>query len=243
MNVCWFSCGVSSAITAWLARKELNAVIYQHVDDQHPDSLRFLADVEKMIGRNIIVQRSPYRTVENVCRTFGFWVGVHGARCTDILKKRMRKEWECDNPGRHTYFWGIDCTEKKRADRIVEIMPEHDHRFPLIENSLTKEDAHALLRKLGVKRPVMYDLGYRNNNCIGCLKGGAGYWNKIRVDFPDVFKARAKLERDLGRFILHDKNGPMWLDELDPERGRNEEPVCEECGVMCELGFNKGETK
>lgn len=31
----------------------------------------------------------------------------------------------------------------------------------------------------------MYDLGYANNNCIGCVKGGIGYWNKIRIDFPE----------------------------------------------------------
>lgn len=32
-------------------------------------------------------------------------------------------------------------------------------------------------------------------NCIGCLKAaGAGYWNKIRVDFPEVFERRAKQE-------------------------------------------------
>ena len=41
---------------------------------------------------------------------------------------------------------------------------------------------------------------------IGSLLGGAacfslGYycaWNKIRVDFPEVFEARAKLEREVG---------------------------------------------
>lgn len=26
-----------------------------------------------------------------------------------------------------------------------------------------------------------------------------------------------------------------WLDELDPERGRHEGPICDECGIMCEL--------
>ena len=33
-------------------------------------------------------------------------------------------------------------------------------------------------------------MGYNNNNCIGCIKGGMGYWNKIRVDFPEVFEKR-----------------------------------------------------
>ena len=116
-------------------------------------------------------------------------------------------------------------------------MPDFDHRFPLVERQMTKQDAHELAARLGLRRPAMYDLGYANNNCIGCLKGGIGYWNKIRRDFPDVFASRAKLERDLGRFILKDANGePLWLDELDPERGAKCTTIPNmECGIMCEI--------
>jgi hypothetical protein len=76
----------------------------------------------------------------------------------------------------------------------------------------------------------MYDLGYHNNNCVGCVKGGKGYWNKIRIDFPEVFAARAKMERDIGRSCI---NG-TFLDELDPEAGRKEGPIVPECGADCE---------
>ena len=62
-----------------------------------------------------------------------------------------------------------------------------------------KEVFGGISERLGIKRPIMYDLGYSNNNCIGCVKGGMGYWNKIREDFPEVFQARAKLEREIGR--------------------------------------------
>jgi len=31
---------------------------------------------------------------------------------------------------------------------------------------------------------------------------GIGYWNKIRVDFPEVFKKRCKMERLIGGRIL-----------------------------------------
>ena len=121
-------------------------------------------------------------------------------------------------------------------------MPDYSHRFPLIERCMDKRDAHELAKRLGLKRPAMYDLGYNNNNCIGCLKGGVGYWNKIRRDFPEVYVKRAKLERDLGRFILKDKDGnPMWLDELDPSRGNEPNKIeCESCGIMCEIAAREG---
>lgn len=83
------------------------------------------------------------------------------------------------------------------------------------------------------KRPLMYDLGYPNNNCIGCIKGGMGYWNHIRRDFPEVFESRSKLERLVGFSILKDKDGPIYLDELDPDRGDMEIEIFPECGLMC----------
>lgn len=242
MNVAWFSCGVSSAMVCYLCRNELDEIHYQHIDDQHPDSLRFLHDVERLIDKPISIHQSPYRSVDKVCRAFGFFKGAYGARCTDVLKKRERKIWEREHPGRHTYFWGLDATEQRRVDGIIRAMPDYDHRFPLIERSMTKQDAHELANRLGLRRPAMYDLGYNNNNCIGCLKGGIGYWNKIRRDFPDVFAARAKLERDLGRFILKEPDGrPLYLDELDPDRGADVKEIPNfECGIMCEIAAREG---
>jgi hypothetical protein len=81
----------------------------------------------------------------------------------------------------------------------------------------------------------MYDLGYKNNNCVGCVKGGMGYWNKIRVDFPEVFKKRAELERLIGASCI---NG-IYLDELSPDRGRIEDEIMEECSIFCQLHLNE----
>jgi hypothetical protein len=108
-------------------------------------------------------------------------------------------------------------------------MPDFQHRFPLIERGLSKQDAHGILARAGIKRPKMYDLGYHNNNCIGCVKGGKGYWNKIRVDFPDIFAARVKMERDIGRSCINGR----FLDELEPNEGRHDAPISEDCGVFC----------
>jgi hypothetical protein len=74
--------------------------------------------------------------------------------------------------------------------------------------------------------PAMYQLGYRNNNCIGCVKGGIGYWNKIRRDFPEAFDRMAKAERAIGRKLF--KREGVYLDELDPARGNHaDEPSFE----------------
>jgi len=41
----------------------------------------------------------------------------------------------------------------------------------LIDNDLSKENCLAIIDRAGIEIPMMYKLGYNNNNCIGCVKG------------------------------------------------------------------------
>lgn len=228
MKVSWFSAGVSSAVATKLSKPDL--IIYNHVDDQHPDTMRFISDCEKWFGQKVIITQSPYKNVENACR-MAACITIPGTvtPCTKFLKIRERKLWEMKNPGRHTYVWGLDMDEVARMDSKIESMPGYDHEFPL--KDLSKEDCHGLLKSAGINRPTMYDLGFPNNNCIGCVRGGMGYWNLIRKLFPEVFASRVKLERLLGHSIIKG----VYLDELKEDRGHRQEPILEECGVFCQI--------
>lgn len=230
MLVSWFSAGCSSFVAAYLLRKELDRIVYIDVSNQHPDSMRFLHDCEKLLGMQIEVIRSDkFASVDDVIERKRYINGPGGAPCTLELKKRVREKWERENVDEPTtYVWGYDCTEKNRADRLAANMMEFGHCFPLIENHLTKAEVHGLCEQLGLKRPVMYNMGYPNNNCIGCVKGGMGYWNKIREDFPDVFERRARQEREIGHSCIKG----VFLDELEPGRGRNN-PVIADCSILC----------
>lgn len=167
--------------------------------------MRFLRDAEKVLGREIeIIKSSEYASVDDVIERRRYINGPAGAACTLMLKKR--------------------------ADRISAAQIEARNEFPLIERNLTKAECHAICGRLGLKRPVMYDMGYPNNNCIGCVKGGMGYWNRIRRDFPDVFERRARQEREIG----HSRIKGVFLDELDPNRGNMRTEVMPSCGFACE---------
>jgi hypothetical protein len=233
MKVAWFSAGISSFVATYLMRDSIDKIIYIHIDNQHTDSIRFVKDCEKLIGKPIEIMQSRYKSVENVIKQFRYVSGPAGAKCTDVLKKRVRKEWEKQQTEHMEYVWGFDYNEKHRMERIIESQPEQTHIFPLIDRQMTKEDAHGLSDRLGIKRPKMYDLGYSNNNCIGCVKGGMGYWNKIRVDFPDVFSQMAKLEREIGHSCI---NG-TFLDELDQSQGRMEKEIMEDCSIFCQIAW------
>lgn len=235
LKVCWISAGVSSFIAGYLERETIDQYIYIDIDNQHPDSMRFIKDCEKALGKPIKILKSNYGSVENVIKQFRFINGPYGAKCTQVLKKRVRKEWEYEHSDCElTYVWGFDLNEKHRADRLDEATPDIHNQYPLIERELTKQDAHAMLNMLEIKRPIMYDMGYQNNNCVGCVKGGMGYWNKIRVDFPEVFQRMSELEREVGHSCIKG----VFLDELDPNRGRMEDEIMQDCGIMCYLNLN-----
>ena len=240
LTVSWLSAGVSSFVATYLIKDEIDEIYYIHIDDQESDTLRFIKDCEKVLNKPIkILQNEIYKTVEDAILGFGH---IRNGRtmfypCTNWLKKRVRKEqFESKHKDDNiTYVWGFDCSEGHRADLLLESMPQFNHRFPLIEQGLTKQDCHAILNRLGIQRPKMYELGYQNNNCIGCVKGGMGYWNKIRKDFPEIFKKRAELERKVGGHILKE----CFLDELEPSRGLDQEEILEDCGIFCELALRR----
>jgi hypothetical protein len=234
MIVSWFSAGVSSAVATKIANPD--RIIYIDIKDQHYDTYRFISDCEKWFDKKIEVFASPLATVEAACMSAGFIrLPRRNPKCTELLKKRVRKEWEYENGIGHTYVWGFDCNEKKRADGVLKAMPNYGHLFPILTK--TKQEVHGILEAAGIKRPAMYDMGYGNNNCIGCVAGGMGYWNKIRVDFPEIFKKRCEMERTIqskgiaGSRILND----CYLDELDPSRGREQQIIMPDCGMFCEI--------
>lgn len=118
MKVCWFSTGISSFVACYLA-KDVDEIIYTHVANQHPDSLRFLHDCEKLLGRKItVLQSDEYRDVDDVIEKTRCINTPFGAPCTEKLKKRVRMKWEREHPDHHIYVWGMDATEKNRAARL-----------------------------------------------------------------------------------------------------------------------------
>ena len=91
-------------------------------------------------------------------------------------------------------------------DRLELWKRENDERIiecPLIEQGVTKDRCFSLLMDAGIELPMMYRLGFRNNNCIGCVKArdSVDYWKRVRKHFPANFERVAKLEKELGYAI------------------------------------------
>lgn len=236
-TVCWYSCGAASAVATKLtiASGADNIVIASsHIVEEHPDNERFTADCERWFGVAVTrLENEKYQSsIYEVFRRERFLVGPSGAACTRILKRQSRTEFEL--PG-DTHVFGFTADEQDRADDFAERNNSLKLYFPLIERGLTKADCLGMIQDAGIEIPAMYRLGYRNNNCIGCVKGGAGYWNKIRRDFPETFDRMSKVERELGRTIIRVNGDGIYLDELPENMGQHQTEPDIECSFFCQI--------
>lgn len=243
--VCWFSCGAASACATKLALQERPDAIVAYcastLSTEHPDNMRFLRDCEQWFGRPVtMLYAEKYADIFDVFDKTGWLVGPGGARCTTELKKLVRRQFQRPDD---IQVFGFDVHEQGRADRFRKNNLGVTLATPLIDHRIDKAECFRMLDRAGIELPEMYKLGYRNNNCIGCVKGGSGYWNKIRIDFPEVFERMAKVERDMGVAICKTEpkvggvrtRTPVYLDELHPQAGRYSQEPAMQCGVLCNI--------
>ncbi len=235
----WFSCGAASAVAAKIACDKYPKAEVLYCDTlayEHEDNARFLRDVSTWIQRDIkILSSKKYRDIFDVFEKTGWLVGVGGARCTMELKRNVRRDYQREGD---LHIFGLTCDEQERIGRFERQNPGLDLEWVLDEADVDKTACYRILQEAGIDLPAMYKLGYNNNNCIGCVKGQMGYWNKIRVDFPEAFYRMAKVERSMDVAICKSYKGDgkrkrVFLDELDPEAGRSVPLPDIECGVLC----------
>ena len=244
--VVWFSCGAASAVAGKFALKKYGDsvdIVYCDTGSEHSSNMDFLKECEDWYKRDIkILKNSNYTDHFDVVRKKKFITNQYGfAYCTHELKMKIRQEaGYCESVN----IFGYTLEETKRADSLENHNIDMVCEFPLIDNKVTKEECLGIIWQQGIKMPRMYELGYSHNNCVGCVKGGIGYWNRIRKDFPDVFKKMSKLEREIEVTILKHRSGEkegqrMYLDELDPKAGNMQKDPQISCGIDYHLTIQK----
>lgn len=234
----WFSCGVTSAVACKLAVDKYGDDVdiwYIETGAAHSDNQRFIKNCENWYGKKILTaQHSKFKNPLEIAAVEVFntpW----GAPCTKYLKKEVRQQIQ-NNYNNPIHIFGFEYT-KKEINRAYRWKQQNTYNvyFPLIERQWNKKRCFQELLLNGIEVPAMYKLGYNNNNCIGCFKGGKGYWNKIRTDFPNIFRRTADLELKTRHTCLKQDGKQLYLSNLSPTAGRHEKIDIPECGFFCEL--------
>jgi hypothetical protein len=236
--VCWFSCGVASAVATKLAIAQYgkdNIVIARCiVREEHSDNDRFASDCEKWFGLPItnLINEKYDGSIYKVIKKAGYISGVDGAPCTGRLKKDLRKAFQLPTD---KHVFGYCAEEQERWDNFLDAN-NIDAVAPLIERGLEHSDCLAIIHDACIEIPAMYKFGYHHNNCIGCVKStGQGYWNKIRNDFPAQFEYMAKESRRLNVRMIRIENERSFLDELQEGTGDYQSEPEIQCGIFCEM--------
>ncbi|PUB82408.1 MAG: hypothetical protein DBP02_15260 [gamma proteobacterium symbiont of Ctena orbiculata] len=238
--VCQFSCGAASAVATKLAlakHGDRSEIINAYLKNEHPDNRRFLADCERWFGRSVTVLRDEKygADIVQVFRRKQFMKGLHGAPCTRELKRKLLDAWK--RPGDVMVF-GYTVEEETRLEDFRERNPDLQVIAPLIDAGLGKEDCKAMVERAGIELPLMYRLGYHNANCIGCVKGGEGYWRAIRDDFPEQFEELASVQDEIGEgaYLFRDRTtGERYsLRDIPAGPARRNEAI-PSCSFFCEM--------
>lgn len=215
-------------------------IVNAFIKQEHEDNRRFLADCEQWFAHPVkVVRDEKYgASTYEVWTRKRFMKNRHTAPCSEALKREAIAPLML--PGDVTVIgYTADQRDSDRADRLEAFFPETPYRFPLIERGLTHADCLAIVERAGLTLPLMYRLGYQNANCIGCVKGGEGYWNKIRRDFPEQFVQIANIQESIGpgAYLFRDRHTGVRfsLRELDPDAGRYEDEPEISCGFVCAL--------
>ena len=233
-----FSCGAASAVSLLLAVEsgKFHDAWYADTGGEHADNARFFRDIEQYSSVKInIVKSDKYISPFDVWSKKRFIAGAFGATCPSELKKLPLKHVMTLDV---THVFGFTSEEATRFENRQKDNQPIKIASLLIERNFSKNDCYQYLMARNIKLPKMYELGFNNANCIGCPKGGKGYWNHIRKHFPNQFNKVAELQQDLGEgsYFWEGKGGKrISLFDLKPNEGRHDEPNIE-CGLFCANG-------
>jgi hypothetical protein len=239
--VAQFSCGAASAVATKLAlskHKGADVVIVNaFVKEEDDDNRRFLSDCEDWFGQDVtqLMDKKYGASADEVWRRKQYMKGLHGALCSGELKRKVLDKIKRPDD---VLVFGFTAEEAERFEDFQERNPQLNCVAPLVEAGIGKADCLAMVQRAGIRLPLAYRQGYANANCIGCPKGGEGYFNHVRKVHPLVFRARLERQESIGpgAYFFRDRaTGERYgLKHLDPKAGRHDEPL-PACSFFCEM--------
>lgn len=192
---------------------------------EHKDLYRFLNDLSKYLNHPI-TSDTDGRSPEELFYDNNALANNRMPFCSRILKaERLQKFF---NHGDMLVF-GIGAHEPERANRIIGVYRGIAEKFgklprlsfPLIKESITKQQIDEFLKTANIKEPLLYSLGFMHNNCSGgCVRAGKKQWKLLYEKLPEVYAERERVEREMREYTGKDIS---FKDEtLEAFRGRIE---------------------
>lgn len=241
--ISWFSCGAASAIATKLAlaehkaqrRNEEFVVAYCETGAEHEDNERFLRECEAWFGQSIVrLKNQDYQDTWALWEDRRYLAGIDGAPCTVELKVVPRLEFQLPDDI-HVFGYTADRNDAERARLLKANYPELTIWVPLIDKGITKQSTLAMIMSSGIGLPILYSLGFANNNYLPCVKATSpSYWALVRKHFPAQFERMAKLSRMLDVRLCRINGERAFIDEI-PLDHPTTNPIAPSCDFLCHI--------
>lgn len=208
-----------------MSQNDKNDVVCVFCDtlQEDGDLYRFLRDIESYYGleiTRICVGKTPFQIAwEN-----RFIFNSRAAKCSQELKSKPFRAWleQSFKPDECVVNLGIDWTESHRKAAVERNYLPYKVAFPMCEPPyIEKWEMLERLKKIGIKTPRLYELGFSHNNCKGCcFKAGIGHYKKLLQKDPILYLEWEEKEEALRRMIGKDvailkrKGNPYTLKQL-----------------------------
>lgn len=231
-TIAWVSHAASVIAARFIPEAEL--VLCDMGDSEDADNRRFIEEVAEWLDRPLVRLTGKYRNIDEVFEARKYHAGIAGAPCTGEMKVAPRLDYQLPSDT-HVFGYTADWRDMKRAEHFRATYPDLKVRFPLIERGLTKEACFSLVEAAGIRRPRVYDLGFPNGNCIGCVKATSpDYWSLVRKHFPEVFARRAEQSRRFGSRLARINDERIFIDEI-PADWPTMHPSVPACDFLCQI--------
>lgn len=167
-----FSGGAGSFMAAKRVVEEYGCentiLLFTDTKTEDEDLYRFITETTTYLNSKLI-SLSDGRDVWEVYKDVKFLGNSRIAPCTRILKQTLAREWIEKNydPKDVTLYIGIDWSEAHRLEKIKENWKPYKIYAPLMDKPyLSKEDIFGVLKRFGIGKPRLYDMGFSHNNCF-----------------------------------------------------------------------------
>lgn len=166
---------------------------------ENADNWRFAHEMVNKLGRGVRWEvLCDGRTPMQVGRDHRAVPSDRMAICSRVLKRELLRTWIDENclPGHDQIALGYDWTEPKRLTKALPHWDPFEVICPMMDEPLIEKMTLAAFwtDELGIKPPLLYDLGFPHANCGGaCVRSGQAAWKMTLEQLPEVY---AEWERE-----------------------------------------------
>lgn len=203
-----YSGGLNSFMTAWLIYLNYMPrdirLVFTDTKTEDEDLYRFIKETSEYMGLELTILKDG-RDIWQVFNDVKFMGNNRIDPCSKILKREIFRKWLIKNYATDecVLYYGIDFTESHRLKRIIQAWEPYIVKAPLcIPPLYDKTEIISLCKRINIKIPRLYDMGFQHNNCGGfCVKTGQAQFKLL-------------LEKNRGRYLYHENEQEKLFEHI-----------------------------